>query len=69
MADETKRSRAPEENPSFGPEEDGFRTDTFSRNDREGLPPRPDPGARRKATDDADSRDASPPAPDAGGVH
>jgi hypothetical protein len=69
----------PQEPRSFQPgaEEDGYVTDDFSRNDREGRPPPaeqaagddsagasadPQPDATRlKATDDADSRDAPPP--------
>lgn len=58
-----------------------YRTDTFSRNDREGLPAHPTqdeldglsgaesvPVDPHKAEDDADSRDATPPPVREGGV-
>jgi hypothetical protein len=62
-------------------EEGGYRTDTFSRNDREGLPDPAEaagddsdgaraettPDATLKPTDDRDSRDADPPPATDGG--
>ncbi len=81
----TEKDRIGEVERSFEPgEAKGYQTDTFSRNDMEGVPAEDlnakdekrkgtssveaKPDADKKATDDTDSRDAAPMTPREGGV-